>query len=130
MDMKNVFEAPLFVYRLEEIMGEKVRALIQFDKKLHERGWGRSRARDYYDLWNIAMSYGDCINFDLVRDVVTQKCQNKEILFDGYHQLFSKTLMEDLEESWEKWVRPLVPTNFPNVNVVIEDIKRKLLKTR
>jgi len=37
-------EGTIFVYRLEEIIAEKIRAILQFSKKLHERGWGRSRA--------------------------------------------------------------------------------------
>jgi predicted nucleotidyltransferase component of viral defense system len=41
------------LYSLEEIILEKLRAILQHTKKLHERDWIRSRARDYYDLWRI-----------------------------------------------------------------------------
>jgi len=39
----ETFEGNIYVYPLEEILAEKIRALLQFSKKLHERGWGRSR---------------------------------------------------------------------------------------
>jgi len=55
-------EGTIFAYQLEEIIAEKVRAILQFVKKLHERGWARSRIRDYYDLWRILGEYGGQID--------------------------------------------------------------------
>ena len=46
-------DAHIQVYALEEIVAEKLRAILQHREKLKERGWGRSRARDYYDLWRV-----------------------------------------------------------------------------
>lgn len=43
-------DAEVRVYALEEIVAEKLRAILQHLEKLEERGWSRSRARDYYDL--------------------------------------------------------------------------------
>ena len=43
------FDARILVYSLEEIIAEKLRAILQHAQRLKERGWGRSRARDYYD---------------------------------------------------------------------------------
>ena len=42
--------AELQVYSLEEIVAEKLRALLQQAKMFERHGWSRSRARDYYDL--------------------------------------------------------------------------------
>jgi predicted nucleotidyltransferase component of viral defense system len=47
------------VYSLEEIVAEKLRAILQHVEKLEERGWSRSRARDYYDLWRVLKRYRD-----------------------------------------------------------------------
>jgi len=45
-------EAGLWCYALEEIVAEKLRALLQSHARLRHRGWGASRVcRDYYDLW-------------------------------------------------------------------------------
>jgi len=52
-------DAAVLVYALEEIVAEKLRAILQHVAKLDERGWSRSRARDYYDLWRILGEYGD-----------------------------------------------------------------------
>ena len=54
-DYPKIVEGSLFVYPLVEIMAEKIRAIVQFAVKIHERGWGRSRVRDYYDLWNLGL---------------------------------------------------------------------------
>jgi predicted nucleotidyltransferase component of viral defense system len=43
----EIFEGAVNVYPLEEIIAEKIRAILQFAKKVHERGWARSRVRDY-----------------------------------------------------------------------------------
>lgn len=43
----EILECELKTYCLEEIIAEKISALLSFSKKLHERGWGRTRARDY-----------------------------------------------------------------------------------
>lgn len=123
---ESFFASSLQVYALEEIVAEKIRALLQFSKKLHERGWGRSRARDYYDIWRILKDYGNQINAQAIPALATQKCANKEIVFETHEALFSKQLMEDLDKSWEQWVLPLVVTNPPPVEAVIKDLQREL----
>ena len=120
------FNADLLIYPLEEMIAEKIRALIQFHKKLHERGWGRSRARDYYDVWRIFQSYQNLIDHSLIDYVVREKCATKNLVFEGYHQIFSDELMDDLNDSWERWVRPLVHSNLPDVFYVIADLKKYL----
>ncbi|MEB3287913.1 MAG: nucleotidyl transferase AbiEii/AbiGii toxin family protein [Vampirovibrionales bacterium] len=39
-------------YQLDEIVAEKMRALLQSHQKLVANTWHRPRARDYYDLWH------------------------------------------------------------------------------
>lgn len=111
-------------YAIEEIISEKISALLGFNKKLHERGWGRSRARDYYDLWRIF--YGDLpIQTDLISSLVEKKCARKGVIFRGYDDLFGEKLMRDLEKSWRMWVKPLVPI-LPDKQEVIEDLRHFL----
>lgn len=45
--------AEVSTYSLEEIVAEKLRAILQHARAFENRGWVRSRARDYYDLWRI-----------------------------------------------------------------------------
>lgn len=116
-----------YVYPLEEIMAEKIRALLQFAKKLHERGWGRSRVRDYYDLWRIMGSYSDMLKLDIIPALVKQKCLHKGVPFDGIDDIFQENLILNLEKEWESWLSDIVP-NLPEKDLVISDLKRTLGK--
>jgi uncharacterized protein len=40
-------------YSLEEIVAEKLRTMLQVEKRLEEGKWLRNCARDYYDLWRV-----------------------------------------------------------------------------
>jgi len=40
-------------YSLDEVVADKLRALLQTRASLATRGWARPRSRDYYDLWQI-----------------------------------------------------------------------------
>ncbi|MBN1914816.1 MAG: nucleotidyl transferase AbiEii/AbiGii toxin family protein [Parachlamydiales bacterium] len=46
---EEIIEQNILIYSLEEIILEKLRAILQHIKKLHERDWTRSRARDYME---------------------------------------------------------------------------------
>ena len=46
------------VYRLDEIVAEKLRAVLQCVAANTRRRWTRSRPRDYYDLWRILPTTG------------------------------------------------------------------------
>jgi predicted nucleotidyltransferase component of viral defense system len=114
--------AQIQAYTLEEIIAEKIAALISFSKKLHERGWGRSRARDYYDLWRIFSSYQEQIQTSLILDLVAKKCARKNLIFHRPEDIFAQNLMEDLDVAWDEWVKPLV-VNLPKKELVIRELK-------
>lgn len=114
-------------YCLEEIIAEKISALLSFSKKLHERGWGRSRARDYYDLWRIFSHYHSSLDFTLIPEITLKKCTRKNIIFKSYEDLFDSTLMTNLDVSWERWVGPLV-YHLPPKDQVLEELKVQLEK--
>lgn len=112
----------LFVYPLEEIIAEKICAILQYAKKLHERGWGRSRARDYYDLWCILTKFPDQINLSLLPDLVIQKGERRKTSMRAVEQLFSEELMRDLEAAWVRWMSPIVP-HLPDKKRVLEELR-------
>jgi len=74
-------EAQVLVYALEEIVAEKLRAILQHVAKLKERGWSRSRARDYYDLWRVLGTYRK--EFELADFVpfLREKCAARKVTF-------------------------------------------------
>lgn len=82
----------ILVYKVEEIIAEKIRAILQFAKKLHERGWGRSRVRDYYDLWRIFGEYGQLIDTDSLPMLVKKKCESKNVTLHSVDVLFQDRL--------------------------------------
>ena len=114
----------IFTYRLEEIIAEKVRAILQFSKKLHERGWGRSRVRDYYDLWRIFGEYEKQIDKSILPALVMKKCEIKSIDFKSIDDLFEERLMIHLND-WEHWLSPVLPL-IPDKNKVVNELKLKL----
>lgn len=114
----------ILTYKLEEIIVEKIRAILQFSKKLHERGWGRSRVRDYYDLWRIFNEYGDKIDKRSLPDLIKKKCHIKSINFESVDSLFEDHLMLHLNE-WDKWLSPTLPS-VPDKDIVIKELRLQL----
>jgi len=117
-------DGTIFVYQIEEIIAEKIRAILQFSKKLHERGWGRSRVRDYYDLWRIFHEYGQEIDKSILPDLVRQKCIPKHVSFTAVDDLFTPKLMVFLNE-WDQWLSAIVP-EVPEKEIVILDLRKQL----
>lgn len=115
----------LHVYPLEEIVAEKMRALLQFAKKLHERGWGRSRVRDYYDLWRILHSYTQELNLNIIPGLVEKKCLHKGISFKGIDDIFQEKLMDNVHKEWESWLADIV-LDLPSQEAVISDLRKSL----
>lgn len=120
---KEDFSYDLQVYSINEIIAEKIRALLQFSKKLHERGWGRSRVRDYYDLWSILKHYSNEVDREILPTITKEKCGYKQIPFHNINDLFNEKLMLNVEEEWESWLSGIVVLNLPDKNIVMQDLK-------
>ncbi|PIZ13785.1 MAG: hypothetical protein COY53_02970, partial [Elusimicrobia bacterium CG_4_10_14_0_8_um_filter_37_32] len=116
----------IFVYSLEEIVAEKMRALLQHLKKLEERGWSRSRARDYYDLWKIFDHYKKTLKKDEIPALFLEKCKVKKIDFSGPESLFNDVMLDYVKKTWQQWMGPLVP-DLPEFEVVIKDLRKNIL---
>ena len=111
-------KAAVQVYPLEEIVAEKLRALLQQVDMLERRGWSRSRARDYYDLWRVLGTYGDrmdMLNFGLL---LREKCAVRGVAFAGPEDFFHDGILAYVKETWEQWLGPLVPGLPPFDSVV------------
>ena len=72
-------DAHVNVYSLEEVVSEKLRAVLQQSKILVQRGWARSRARDYYDLWRVLDTYGDALDVTGFGSLMLQKCAVRDV---------------------------------------------------
>lgn len=123
----ETLEAQINVYQIEEIVAEKIRAILQFAKKLFERGWGRSRVRDYYDLWRILREYGPAIDRASIPGLVKRKCDIKDVVFNGIDDIFQSRLMEILKKDWDQWLSPIVPM-VPEREELLIDLRAELEK--
>jgi len=114
-------EAAHWCYPLEEIVAEKLRALLQSRSRLRARGWGANRVcRDYYDLWRVLSAGG--LRKDLLPSLVVQKCAHRDISFESPQDFFAPMLLEAATAEWERQLRPFV-SDCPAVELVLEDVQ-------
>jgi len=120
-------EAHVRVYALEEIVAEKLRAILQHMEKLETRGWSRSRARDYYDLWRILGTYKDQMDLNGFDSFLRVKCAAKNVDFQSEENFFRENMLTLVEKTWEQWLGPLVP-NLPSFQTVIGNLRPEIAK--
>jgi uncharacterized protein len=114
--------ARILVYSLEEIVAEKLRAILQHGKKLRERGWSRSRARDYYDLWRILSVREPAFEPEEFGLLLRKKCAARDVAFSSEHDFFEATTLSHVEKTWEQWLGPLVH-KLPGFSSVISELR-------
>ena len=119
------FRAAVSVYSLEEIVAEKLRAILQHIDKLEFRGWSRSRARDYYDLWRILGAYKPEMDLAGFTAFLHEKCAVRNVTFTKAADFFPAKMMAYVEKTWEQWLGPLVP-NLPRLTTVLEELRPQL----
>lgn len=115
-------EAEVWVYALEEIVAEKLRAILQHAEKLEERGWSRSRARDYYDLWRVLGAYPDQMDLSDFAPFLVEKCAVRNVAFVGPEDFFQDRMLAYVEKTWDQWLGPLVP-GLPTFDTVIGELR-------
>ncbi len=120
-------DAQVRVYALEEIVAEKLRAILQHMEKLETRGWSRSRARDYYDLWRILGAYKDQMKLDGFDAFLRVKCAAKNVSFQNEEDFFRGKMLTLVEKTWEQWLGPLVP-DLPPFQTVIGELRPEIAK--
>jgi predicted nucleotidyltransferase component of viral defense system len=118
-------EAEVRVYALEEIVAEKLRAILQHVEKLQERGWSRSRARDYYDLWRVLGSYRDRMDLSGFPAFLREKCAVRNVAFTGPDDFFQEPMLAYVEKTWQQWLGPLVP-DLPSFETVIGELRPQI----
>jgi predicted nucleotidyltransferase component of viral defense system len=107
-------------YTLEEIVAEKLRALLQSRARLHERGWGATRVcRDYYDLWYVLRR--GTLDRSLLPEVLIRKCALRHVTFTSVADFLAPELLAVARTEWERQVLPFVPGG-PPVAQVLSDL--------
>ncbi|MBM4278253.1 MAG: nucleotidyl transferase AbiEii/AbiGii toxin family protein [Deltaproteobacteria bacterium] len=89
-------------YSKEEIIAEKMRALLQQQKK-----W--PRPRDLYDLWFILCRSGESFQPETLRTLFIEKCKVRQIQ-PNFEGLISENLKERNKNTWGNSLIPLMKT--------------------
>jgi predicted nucleotidyltransferase component of viral defense system len=118
-------ESVIHVYSLEEIILEKLRAILQHTKKLYEKDWERSRSRDYYDLWHIFKSFEESLFLDTFAPLLHKKCEYKQVSFKNEDSFFDPIFINNVKKTWGKYLSCLVQI-LPNCEELLNDLKLKI----
>ncbi len=118
-------ETEIRVYALEEIVAEKLRAILQQARTIETRGWTRSRARDYYDLWQVLGAYKEQMDLADFPAVLRQKCAVRNVSFRGPEDFLPHTMLDSIEKTWNQWLGPLVPA-LPPFQTVIGELRPQI----
>lgn len=121
----ETLEATVQAYSLEEIIAEKLRAILQHIEMLEARGWSRSRARDYYDLWRIFKAYGEQLILTDFAQFLREKCAVREVSFQEVDDFFDPIMLAYIDETWNQWLGPLV-SNLPSYEAVIGELRPRI----
>ena len=119
------FDLLMPVYSREEIVAEKLRAILQHTAKLQERGWSRSRARDYYDLWRIFASFRESMDLSDFPGFLRAKCALRKVTFRDSDDFFQDIMVDYVRKTWRQWLEPLVP-DLPSCDTVIRDLRPQI----
>ncbi len=122
----EILEEKVQVYSLEEIIMEKLRAIIQQIIKMHEKGWGRSRARDFYDIWMIYNKYQDSIDNKKIRANIHQKFTVKQLEFKSIDDFFDQKYIGEVIRTWNQWLGPFVK-DLPDSAKVLHEVRNNIL---
>lgn len=114
--------AEVSTYSLEEIIAEKLRAILQHARAFENRGWVRSRARDYYDLWRILGASPTRLDVSNFEEFLREKCATRNVAFSGPDSFFPQAMLAHVEKTWAQWLGPLVP-DLPSYERVIADLR-------
>lgn len=102
-------------YSLEEIIAEKLRALLQ-------RSY--SAPRDYYDLWYLTDNMEN-IDWKRVKTAFIEKCDFKSIKFQSIEDFFIDDKIRVVKREWNNSLKNHLKS-LPDVDVVMIELKKIL----
>ena len=117
--------AEILVYSLEEIVAEKLRALLQQAAMFEAGSWSRSRAHDYYDLWLVLGAYRDQMALAGFDSLLREKCAVRGVSFTGADEFFHDRMLAFVKETREQRLGPLV-LDLPTFETVISVLRPRV----
>lgn len=115
----------LRVYRLEEIVAEKLRTPLQAQKRVDAGSWPRNCARDYYDLWYLFRLEDDVVDLPTALEILPQKCAVRDVSYHDAEDFFPPLIVSEAERQWETSLADLVRP-LPNFDDVITGLRVSL----
>ena len=112
-------------YHIEEIVAEKLRALLQTHQKLIARGWNRPRARDYYDLWCILKRYYSSVKTERLAEMLDKKCKHRSVSYQSIDDFFTPELVKEANTHWQATLGVLVK-NLPECSAILGEAKKMI----
>ena len=109
-------------YSLEEVVAEKLRAILQQAERLESRGWSRTRVRDFYDLWSVLGTYREELDLTNFGARLHEKCRLRRVDFAGTEDFFDPRIIANVQLEWERSLGPLVP-GLPSFETVVGELR-------
>lgn len=110
---KLALESAIPCYKIEEVLSEKIRALIQ-------RSY--TATRDYYDIWYLSNNFPD-LNWTMIVEAFYKKMKFKNIEFTGIDQLINPKSDKALKGAWKNSLgHQIQPEKLPEYEVVRENL--------
>lgn len=110
---KLALENAIPCYKIEEVLSEKIRALIQ-------RSY--TAPRDYYDIWYLSNSFPD-LNWRVIVEAFYKKMKFKNIEFTGIDQLINPKSDKALKGAWKNSLgHQIQPDKLPEYEVIRENL--------
>ena len=88
---RDAIEARALFYRLEEILAEKLRTVLQ-----------RGYPRDVYDVWYLLKKARGDYDAELVPGVFRQKCDFKGVAYGGVEQVLEVLELKNTADHWSR----------------------------
>jgi hypothetical protein len=118
-------EVQIRTYSLEEICAEKLRSTRQTQVMLAERGWARSRARDYYDLWHLVQLEPGRVDWAQVSSILPRKCRHRQVTITSVDDVFETGLLDEVRATWKRTLGPFV-SELPDAETVLTETRERL----
>jgi len=117
--------ATLRCYSLEEIVAEKLRTMLQAEKRLEEGKWLRNCARDYYDLWRLCADPDVAVDFAEVAKILPAKCALRGVEARSVADFFPAEVVQDAGRQWGSSLANLVKA-LPEFDVALGELEVSL----
>jgi len=101
----------VLVYRLEEMLAEKLRTLLQ-----------RCYPRDLYDVWYLLKHYGEHLDRPLLLHTLEKKCSYKGYAFSSTDDFLLPARRVGMSDAWSSSLQRLVPS-LPSYEAMVAELQ-------